>query len=241
MINSISPLYTLSFEIPWCEDGNDLMRCGGIYIIENISTDKLYIGSSKYFHRRYQRHRRPLINGIHKNKHLQNSFTKHGKENFKFHIVEFVVNHDNLIDREQFWLDLLMPYKADIGYNIADIAGPTMNTGISPSIETRNKISKTLILKGYTSPRKNVKLSQETKDKISKNVRLLCLKGSKLPQSRKIEIFNVLTSELEVFETLTAVRLKYHIYPSTLNKYNNSDKLLKGIYKIKILNDYAVR
>jgi hypothetical protein len=37
MINSISPLYTLSFEIPWCEDGNDIMRLSGIYKIKILN------------------------------------------------------------------------------------------------------------------------------------------------------------------------------------------------------------
>lgn len=45
-----------------------------------------------------------------------------GAKVFIFYIIEENVLHDNLIIREQHWLDILKPYKRNIGYNISKIA-----------------------------------------------------------------------------------------------------------------------
>jgi group I intron endonuclease len=217
------------------------MRNGGIYIIKNCIDDKIYVGSSKCFHRRYQRHRKPLLNSIHTNKHLQNAFNKHGADNFKFLIIEIIEDFNNLLIREQNWLDELMSYDNVIGYNIDSIVGPIHNIGKSPSEETRRKISESLINKHYSSARKGVTLSDEIKNKISDSLKKLKLNGYCLPQSIPVKMTNVFSGEVEVFESMTDVNIKYGIDRTTMYKYNGLDKLIRNVYKIEILNDQQIR
>lgn len=82
----------------------------GVYKIMNINTNNIYIGSSCNLHSRIIHHKNRLLKGVHGNKHLQNSYNKYGKENFIFEIIEYC---DNIIEREQYYLDALNPY-----YNI---------------------------------------------------------------------------------------------------------------------------
>lgn len=223
-------LYSIPLNTPWSKDGHEIMRLSGIYIIKNEITGFIYLGSTKCFHRRYQRHRKPLLLLKHVNKHLQNSFNKHGVDNFSFYIIE-LVEKDKLIEREQYWLNLL---DRDLSYNNTYIAGPTMNTGKSPSIETRNKISENLKVQHIISPKRGISLSKETKNRISISVKLLGLKGCKLPQSIPVEIIDLLNNTYEYFESFTAVRNKYKFDPKTIIKYSESGNLFKQTYKIKI-------
>ena len=151
----------------------------GIYCIENITTKVKYIGSAKVIKRRWQEHVKHLKKGNHKNKHLQSSWIKHGQEDFNFYILE-VVDFDNLILKEQFWLD-------EISKN-SEIYNKNMNVngfhGRSHSQETKIKISETKKnqnLKTIHSPETRKKISQiltgvkrkplseEHKEKISKS------------------------------------------------------------------------
>lgn len=225
--------YSICFNIPWRLDKNDIMREAGIYMIYNQQTNMFYIGSAQCFFRRYQHHRKELLLNIHYNKHLQNSFNKHGVDKFSFNIIELVEDNEILLNREQYWIDKLKPYLQDIGYNISDIAGPGMYKGKSLSEETKKKISDSL--KGYVSEKRGTTLSKATKLKISNSVKKLKLKGNKLPQSRAVEIFNIKTGAKELFEAMSDIAKKYHIDRTTIIKYNNSGRIFKKTFKFKIL------
>lgn len=101
----------------------------GIYKITNIVNGKFYIGSSINIKKRWTVH----INHLRKNKHcnrfLQASFLKHGEENFKFDIIEFIQERNSIVDREQHYTDLYKSYINGIGYNIATIAGSPAGLG----------------------------------------------------------------------------------------------------------------
>ena len=74
----------------------------GIYKITNIITNKYYIGSSNDIEDSLKRRFRELRNNRHPNKHLQSSYNKYGKDNFHSSILE---ECDNIIEREQFYID----------------------------------------------------------------------------------------------------------------------------------------
>jgi len=59
-----------------------------IYKITNLLNAKVYIGSSVNIKKRKQSHFRDLRKKKHYNPHLQNSFNKHGIDNFEFEIIE---------------------------------------------------------------------------------------------------------------------------------------------------------
>lgn len=232
---AISVIYSLCFNTPWYKEGNTIMKNGGIYIIRNTETNKFYLGSSKDLRKRYQKHRKPLLTNKHYNLSLQHSFSKHGPDKFYFEIIE-IVNDNSLLQREQYWLDVLTPYNNLIGYNITNIAGPTMNTGKSPSQETRNRISRTLIEGHYVSPRKGITLSAETRNKISTSVLDLKLKGNKLPQSKPVIIENISDGIKSEFESITSLGISYNMDRATIRKYAISGDLYKNTFKIIFTN-----
>lgn len=109
------------------------LKISGIYKITNIINNKFYIGSSVNIYYRLKRHYSDLKRGIHQNKYLLNSYIKYGEESFIVSIIEEISN-DLLLEREQYWINILKP-----NYNIVlDVVRSI------PSIESNRKASETL-------------------------------------------------------------------------------------------------
>lgn len=113
-------------------------RCG-IYCVLNKINGKIYIGSSSDIRRRHNVHKTKLNCNVHCNKHLQNSVNKYGINNFKFLVIESC-EKDDLIKREQYWLDYTKCYDNKIGYNIRTIADSNTNCKRPMSEETKEKM-----------------------------------------------------------------------------------------------------
>ena len=103
-----------------------------IYKISNTINDRIYIGSAVDFKRRIYVHKHRLLNNKH-NIILQNHVNKYGIDTLLFEIVEYVDCKENLLTREQFYLDTLNPY-----FNICKIAGNSL--GVKHSQQTKEKI-----------------------------------------------------------------------------------------------------
>lgn len=110
-------------------------KISGIYKIINIENGKYYIGSAVDIKNRWKTHKRLLKNNKHYNNHLQSAYNKYGNENFLYEVIE---ETENLIEREQFWLDKLNANDNSFGYNKRIIA--TSNLGIKLSDSTREKL-----------------------------------------------------------------------------------------------------
>lgn len=120
----------------------------GIYCIENKISKKIYIGSTENFDDRKYNHFYKLENKIHNNRHLQNSYNKHGMDAFIFSILEYCIV-DELLKVEQQYLDTILHAQEYIkgendlftrlGYNICPIAGATRH--MKHSKETLIKMS----------------------------------------------------------------------------------------------------
>lgn len=116
----------------------------GIYKITCLQTGKIYIGSAVNLLKRKQNHFEALANGVHKNIHLQNAYKKYGKSSFVFEVLEMVENKNNLLAREQFWINETKCTNRKVGFNICLIAGSAI--GVKRSKEFKAKRS--LINKG---------------------------------------------------------------------------------------------
>lgn len=100
--------------------------------------DKIYIGSAVSFSERKSIHLHRLKKGNHPNKKLQNHFNKYGFNDLCFEIVEVVADKNNLLNREQFFIDTLKPK-----FNILKVAGSWL--GHKHNSESVKKISKSLL------------------------------------------------------------------------------------------------
>lgn len=133
---------------------------GAIYGILNLLNGKIYIGSAVNFKARFRQHKSELRSNKHKNNYLQSAWNKYGEEIFEFLVLEIVDNKNDLLDREQTWINLTNCYNDNCGYNILPNARNSL--GVKRSDETKLKISK--VNKGKVR-------SDEFKNKISKAVK----------------------------------------------------------------------
>lgn len=110
----------------------------GIYTITHIKSGKQYVGSSVTLKRRFNRHKNELRKNIHRCSHLQRAWNKYGEEAFVFAVIESIVDVDQILIREQHWIDTLKLTKKL--YNTCPKAGSPL--GMRLTEEQRAKISK---------------------------------------------------------------------------------------------------
>lgn len=89
----------------------------GIYIIQNIVTNKNYVGSSIDIDDRWSNHRARLNMEQHANRYLQRAWKKYGKESFTFTVLEQCLT-EQLAARELHWIKLLKCMDPTCGYNM---------------------------------------------------------------------------------------------------------------------------
>lgn len=129
---------------------NSIPKLPGVYCVQNLVNNKIYIGSSKNLYRRFYGHK----NGdCHKSFRcmtgLYNAYKKYGLNNFKFFVIK--ITEDYLL-WEGLFIKLL---KAD--YNIADVTNGKSQPNIKKKFD-KNWISKLGKCKGH---------SKETRQKLT--------------------------------------------------------------------------
>lgn len=121
----------------------------GIYYIKNIVTNKYYIGSTFDFNKRFTAHRCKLNNNRHHSIKLQNSWNKHGKNNFEFKILEVYYFNDEMTSNykkhilesaEQSYFEKFNC--VNNGYNVAKIAGTPCTKRSKESIDKQKNTVK---------------------------------------------------------------------------------------------------
>ena len=149
-----------------------------IYKITNKVNGKVYIGQSiRPIEQRFQRHINDAVNNI-LDTHFARAIRKYGKENFYIELVETCDNQTELNLREQYWI---RKYDSiNNGYNETDA---TSKCG------------------GNTYMSKTESEMKEISEKISKTKL-----GSKNPHSRSVKVFNIVTNEEKVFDTVNDCR-----------------------------------
>jgi len=133
------------------------MKISCIYKISSISKNRFYIGSAVDFKGRSRVHKHDLIKNIHHSQKLQRHFNKYGINDLFFTIIEIVEDKNNLIEREQFYIDTLNPY-----FNICKIAGNSL--GVKRSKKFCDNLSKLHKNNKYWVGKKH---TQESKNKLS--------------------------------------------------------------------------
>ena len=114
-----------------------------IYKIQNLITNEIYVGSALNFQKRKWSHLHKLRHNKHHSPILQNSWNKNGEINFNFIVIEEVDIKENLIIREQYYIDTLLPK-----YNCSKIAGSPL--GVKHTLQSRLNMSKSHLGKTLT-------------------------------------------------------------------------------------------
>lgn len=136
------------------------MKCE-IYKITNIKNNKSYIGiTTKGYMHRWSIHKRHAKNKI--NRKLYDTMNFHGLENFKIEVLEIVTTIEEMFEKEKYYIKYYKTYFYD-----TDSQGYNMTRGGEGTLGRH----------GHLHPMFNKKHSDESRKKISKN-----LKGEKHPQ-----------------------------------------------------------
>lgn len=132
----------------------------GVYGIYNTINGKIYVGSAIKLHRRYVDHVYFLNLGKHHSVLLQRAWIKYGENAFEARVLEYVDDKNNLVEREQYWIDLTNSCNPSLGYNISPTAGSVLGTKHSEAAKLRRSQLLTGIVR---SPETRAKMSASRK------------------------------------------------------------------------------
>jgi len=236
LTNDIKPLITYSN----CDIEKDRIlkenkNKAVVYRLTNNINKKSYIGSSVNFSVRLYKH----YSVKHLMKHntaIHNALLKYGYSNFTLDILEYCKSVDP-ISKEQYYLDLLKPE-----YNILEQAGSSLGfkhnektlvffkNNRKVSEETKKNLS--LVARGriltemdknkISSSRKNIKLSDDTRAKIS--AATTALKG--IP----VTVKNLVTLEVIEYKNITKAAKAIGVTRTAVKKAVVNEKPIKKIY-----------
>lgn len=119
-----------------------------IYKITNKVNGKIYIGKSVKPNERFKRHLYIAKSGNKKDNQFQPihaAIAKYGSDNFCLEVIDESDLEEEIFKKEIFWISYyksnMVRYPNGMGYNLTD--GGEGASGLSPTLVTRNKISKT--------------------------------------------------------------------------------------------------
>lgn len=110
----------------------------GIYCIENISSQKKYIGLSNNIEKRWKTHIRELNNNNHVNAHLQAAWNAYGADDFTFQTIE-LCDKSMLKEREQYYIKMYNSNDERYGYNLT--SGGDYNSKVNDCVKEKISIS----------------------------------------------------------------------------------------------------
>ena len=193
----------------------------GIYLIENKSNGKVYIGqTATKFYKRFLHHCWKLRNNSHDNKTLQEDYNTFGESEFQFKVVEILDRTSDKFDTLE--IKYIEEYKTRCGvYNIQKGGKKSGMTGVAMSESTKKKIGdkNKINMTGR-------KASEETKKKMSESRKGLVRKNlCKLSDELAYNIKEMLMSGHRPSEVAKATGVDYKIVNNIFS--NNTYKHIK--------------
>ena len=187
----------------------------GIYMILNTYNNKCYIGSTKNFYTRKQKHFRLLVLNKHHSNHLQKAYNKYGKDKFTFIILE-ECEIEKLLEKEVFWINLKNSLDPRYGYNVAI---PKRNENLKLREDTILKLKMNSYKQWYSD--KRISLEEFLEGKRAKD--LYIKKG--IPNKEKVLVFNKNTGIKEYeFESISKTASYFKTYQKRISEVCNDRK-----------------
>ena len=178
----------------------------GIYQIQHVKSGKLYIGSAVNIEARWGGHIRQLCRCVHHSVKLQRAWNKYGSDAFSFSVIEAVEEKENLLSREQFWIDFANATKS--GYNMT----PTAGSLLRHKMTTKTKESMSKSATGHVkSPEHRMSLSIVNTGKKMSDEAILKMREAKLGTKRA-------PHSLETRAKMSAQRIGIQYSEETLSK-----------------------
>ena len=145
-----------------------------IYKITNIQNNKVYIGQTiRPIDQRFHRHLNDALNNI-IDTHFARAIRKYGKDNFIIEQIDTAQTQDELNQKEQYWIKYYNSIKD--GYNETDAISKCGGNTYQSKTEEEMKVIKEKI--------RQTKL------------------GAKNPMARRVKRTNIITHEIEIFDTV---------------------------------------
>ena len=145
-----------------------------IYQITNIQNNKVYIGQTiRLIEQRFHRHRSDALNNI-LDTHFARAIRKYGKDSFIIEEIDNAQTQDELNQKEQYWIRYYN--SVEDGYNETDAVSKCGGNTYQSKTEEEMEVIKNKI--------RQTKL------------------GDKNPMARKIKRTNIITNEVDIFDTV---------------------------------------
>ena len=181
-----------------------------IYKITNIQNNKVYIGQTiRPIQKRFQRHINDALNNI-LDTHFARAIRKYGKDSFTIEQIDTASNQEELNKKEQYWIQYYD--SVNKGYNETDA------------------ISK---CGGNTYQSKTEEEMEVIKDKI-RQTKL----GDKNPMARKIKRINIITNEVDIFDTVISCAKACGIQNGKISISTRLNGQIKSPYKKTWIFEY---
>ena len=181
-----------------------------IYKITNIQNNKVYIGQTiRPVQDRFNRHLNDALHNV-IDSHFARAIRKYGKDSFSWEVIDTANTQEELTIKERYWIQYYNSVKE--GYN-----------------ET-NAISK---CGGNTYQSKTEKEMEVIKEKI-RQTKI----GTKNPMAKKIKRTNIITGEIDIFDTVISCAQACGIKNGKTSISNRLNRQTKSPYKKQWIFEY---
>jgi len=224
-----------------------LKGTSGIYCITHPESGQMYIGSSVNLGNRITAH---FVNGS-SNVHLQFAIAKYGLALFVFSVIELCAK-DQLLVREQHWLNWLFSQSALLRYNFLPNAGSLLGYRHSEESKALISAAKTgfrhseeskALMSGENHPNYGEKTSEDTKAKMSaansgktaseeSRALMSAAKAGNLNASKSVSIYTLDGSLVQSFHSATAAALYLGVTQGAITYAIKRNSVVKRLYRV---------